>query len=223
MAGRFERPFEPQRPGGAGASGKMPLHKSATISAFSANDVNKARSGSVSNRWQPSVIAHAKEQDASRKPISAISKDWLTGDVSEDEPPSKARQAAADEEEDSKIFASRLQAPSTPPVASNIGAASANASATASVGADEGGKRSKSTSSLLTRKRSRSRKKPLLLVPLYHHVYLVIVCPLSPLPRSLLSPLHLPPLNQKTKASPPMASPNVHALPLVELKRLRGS
>ncbi|SPO24310.1 related to ARK1 - Actin Regulating Kinase [Ustilago trichophora] len=107
MAGRFERPFEPQRL----SSGRVPaLSKSATISAFSASD-NKARSGSVSKRWQPSIIAHDRDAGESEPQTSVkkspASKDWLTGDVSDEEP------EKAYKEKDAKMYASRSQAPST--------------------------------------------------------------------------------------------------------------
>ena len=119
MAGRFERPFEPQRPG----AGRAPLSKSTTISAFSAND-SKTRSGSVSKRWQPSVLAHdrvGKEQESQpsggmssiRK--SPASKDWLTGDISDDDDNdgrAAAQQPAQSQEKDGKIYASQLRAAS---------------------------------------------------------------------------------------------------------------
>uniref|UniRef100_V5GH73 non-specific serine/threonine protein kinase n=2 Tax=Kalmanozyma brasiliensis (strain GHG001) TaxID=1365824 RepID=V5GH73_KALBG len=114
MAGRFERPFEPQRVG----SGRAPLHKSATISGFSTAD-SKPRAGSVSKRWQPSIIAHDQiGQSKDSKPPSAPSdskaqpsKDWLTGDVS-DEDDTKPAARAQDKETETKIYATKPQAPS---------------------------------------------------------------------------------------------------------------
>ncbi|CBQ73483.1 related to ARK1-Actin Regulating Kinase [Sporisorium reilianum SRZ2] len=104
MAGRFERPFEPQpqRPG----SGRTAFSKSATISAFSGmgDSASRARSGSVSNRWQPSVIAHdrvGKEHEPKMSGASSslrktpASKDWLTGDVSDQEEEQRTEAAGA--------------------------------------------------------------------------------------------------------------------------------
>ncbi|TKY88495.1 hypothetical protein EX895_002483 [Sporisorium graminicola] len=119
MAGRFERPFEPQRPG----SGRAALNKSATISTFSSmgDSVSGARSGSVSKRWQPSVIAHdhvGKEAElkvASSAPFRKTmpaSKDWLTGDVSDRE-----------DEKSAKTYATRPRAPSNGAPAAQLGAA----------------------------------------------------------------------------------------------------
>ncbi|SNX87187.1 related to ARK1 - Actin Regulating Kinase [Melanopsichium pennsylvanicum] len=112
MAGRFERPFEPQKAG----SGRAPLSKSATISAFSLNDGGKGRSGSVSKRWQPSVFAHDRAKELESQSVSSIrkspaSRDWLTGDVSEDEEPKKHPQ----QDEDMKIYATQPRAPFSPP------------------------------------------------------------------------------------------------------------
>ncbi|SPO23889.1 related to ARK1 - Actin Regulating Kinase [Ustilago trichophora] len=105
MAGRFERPFEPRRPG----SGRVPaLSKSATISAFSASG-SKARSASVSKRWQPSIVAHdrvgkeSEPQTSIKK--SPASKDWLTGDISDEE------SEKAFKEKNTKVYASKTQAP----------------------------------------------------------------------------------------------------------------
>lgn len=115
MAGRFERPFEPQRPG----SGRAPLSKSATIAAFSANDTApKARPDSVTKRWQPSVIAHnrvgkgqeAQVSDASSFRKASASKDWLTGDVSDHEDAKEAK-GEPREDRDTKVFASQMQDP----------------------------------------------------------------------------------------------------------------
>lgn len=127
MAGRFERPFEPQRPG----SGRTPLQKSATVSGFLTSDHRpSARSGSVSNRWQPSIIAHDRADKelhqhqtfttASLKKAAA-SKDWLTGDVSDQEDDKPAEDAA--EEKEAKIYATQPQAPSSDPSAAKPDAA----------------------------------------------------------------------------------------------------
>ncbi|KAJ1026959.1 hypothetical protein NDA16_002252 [Ustilago loliicola] len=118
MAGRFERPFEPQRPGAP--SSRVAPSKSATISAFSASSdsgaTSKGRTNSISKRWQPSVIAQdrmAKEpelQPSSAAKKTPASKDWLTGDVSDDEPPVPEKK-----EKDAKILATELKSPSSPP------------------------------------------------------------------------------------------------------------
>lgn len=117
MTSRFERPFEPQKLG----SVRTPLSKSATVSALSSSDrSSKARSGSVSNRWQPSVIAHdrvSKEQPSQLSGAVSLrkapaSKDWLTGDMSdqEDDPNAASR---ADKREEAKMYATKPQDPSS--------------------------------------------------------------------------------------------------------------
>ncbi|SPC65836.1 related to ARK1 - Actin Regulating Kinase [Ustilago sp. UG-2017b] len=118
MAGRFERPFEPQRPGTPAS--RVALSKSATISAFSSTNesgaVRKGRTGSVSKRWQPSAMAHDRmgkepESRPSAANKSPASKDWLTGDVSDDEPPASEKK---EKEKETKILASQLKSPSSP-------------------------------------------------------------------------------------------------------------
>ncbi|GAC97679.1 likely protein kinase [Pseudozyma hubeiensis SY62] len=126
MAGRFERPFEPQKLG----SGRTPLHKSATVSGFSTSDNRpSARSGSVSNRWQTSVIAHDRADKGQQQPSldtaslkkAAPSKDWLTGDASDQEDDKPAEDAA--KEKEAKIYATQPQAPSSDPSATRSDAA----------------------------------------------------------------------------------------------------
>ncbi|CDU26197.1 related to ARK1-Actin Regulating Kinase [Sporisorium scitamineum] len=125
MAGRFERPFEPQRHG----SGRASLNKSATISSFSMGDsASKPRSDSVSKRWQPSVIAHdrvGKEQDPKVSGATSIkktpaSKDWLTGDVSDQEDEQRAESAGG---KGAKIYATQPRAPSSGSPGAQLGVA----------------------------------------------------------------------------------------------------
>ncbi|UTT91886.1 hypothetical protein NDA17_006147 [Ustilago hordei] len=120
MAGRFERPLEPQRPGAPGS--RVALSKSATISAFSSTNesgaVRKGRTGSVSKRWQLSAIAHDRsgkepESRPSAASKSPASKDWLTGDVSDDEPPASEKKEK-EKEKETKMLASQFKSRSSP-------------------------------------------------------------------------------------------------------------